>query len=229
MQVILRADGTGSALIQHNPRLADPLDPYTRRVSELSSKRNKTDADHLELGHREFEGGLYMNGNGPCLPSLNAIRCLREAATRHKLGRHIERGVMPLVKDVDVLYDGPRDAEKLWKAGTFFIRRGCVVGGKRIARTCPQFRDFGFEVPVEVDPTILDLDKIKMLWAEAGKYFGIGEMRKLMLGRFVGTAMSDQEWLKHADGDKDAIWVSNQTAIRRVIGEDNARRAKHAP
>lgn len=226
MKVILRADGTGSTLIQNNERGADTLDPYTRSVKELSSKRNRTDADNLELGHREFLCSLYTNGNGPCIPSFNVVRCLQDAAKMHKRGRDVERGVLPITEEVDVLYDGPRDVEKLWKEGTFMLRKGVVVSGRRIIKTRPMFKDFAFEVPVEVDPRIFDLDTIKMIWGEAGKYTGIGDFRPIS-GRFVGTALSTDEWLKHADGDKDSIWTTNQTAIRRVIAEDIGRKAKH--
>ena len=44
MQVLLRLDGRspkGSALICHNERLADPLDPFARAIKEVSGKRKK--------------------------------------------------------------------------------------------------------------------------------------------------------------------------------------------
>src|SRR6266498_2863723 len=97
MRAILRADGSGSALLMHNERLQDPLDPHCRKVAELSGKRKKTDADYLELGHREFLGGLYTNGNGPCLPAFNLIRCLEDGAKRQKRGKDVMRGVLPLM------------------------------------------------------------------------------------------------------------------------------------
>jgi hypothetical protein len=56
----------GSPLLMHNERLADPIDPYTRWLAELTKKRTKTERDHEEIGRREFMGGGYWaNDDGP--------------------------------------------------------------------------------------------------------------------------------------------------------------------
>ena len=64
VKLMLKADGTadagGSPLICHNERLADPLDPFTRAISAISKKRSKQEADHLEIGHLECLGGLWL-------------------------------------------------------------------------------------------------------------------------------------------------------------------------
>lgn len=227
MKAVLRLDGSGSALLMHNERLQDPLDPHTRAVAEISGKRRRTDADHLELGHREFLGSLYTNGNGPCLPAFNVIRCLQEGAKRSKRGKDVLRGVFPLVEHVDVLYEGPRDPEQLWlERESFSLRKGVVVSGRRVTRTRPHFRDFAIELPVEIDPIVFDLDSVETCWADAGKYVGIGDNRPIY-GRFVGTVLSEDEWLKQADGDTESIWTANKTSIERVLTEDDSRRKRH--
>lgn len=229
MKVVLRLDGReavgGSALIQHNERLADPLDPFNRSVSEISGKRGKTDADHLELGRREFLGGLYTNGNGPCLPGFNILRCLQDGAKRHRRGADVLRGIFPLIEHADVLYTGPRDPDELWREHeTFSLRKGVGVGGKKVVRTRPIFRDWAAELPIEVDPTVFDLDTVKVIWADAGKYAGIGDMRPIY-GRFLATVLTDQEWLKQKDGATKSIWAANRSSIERVVKEDAARAA----
>lgn len=227
MKAVLRLDGSGSALLMHNERLQDPLDPFCRAVAEIAGKRNKTDADHLELGHREFLGGLYTNGNGPCLPAFNILRCLQEGAKRLKRGKDVLRGVFPLVEEVDVLYQGPREPEKLWKEReTFSLRKGVVVSGRKVTRTRPLFRDFAAELPVEIDPIIFDLDDVGFCWENAGRFEGIGDNRPIY-GRFVGTVMSDAEWLKQIDGDKASVWYANKTAVARVLKDDQARMKRH--
>ena len=84
MKVTLKLDGStavgGAPLVCHNERLADPLDPIVRDIAAISKKRNKTEADHLEIARLEFHGGLYTNGNGPCLPAWNILRCLQDGA-----------------------------------------------------------------------------------------------------------------------------------------------------
>lgn len=49
---------TGVApLLQHNGQTTDPLNPFSRAMSEISSKRKKTEADHRERDRLEFLAG----------------------------------------------------------------------------------------------------------------------------------------------------------------------------
>jgi hypothetical protein len=187
-------DHGGSPLVMHNERLADPLDDYTRAVAKISKKRNKTEADHMEIARLEWHGGLYTNGNGPCLPAWNIIRCLQDGGTRHKKGRDVIRGVYPLVPHVDLTYDGDviRDPDEMWKAGTFGLRKTVGVQRSRTVRTRPIFREWRAELPVEVDPVIFDLDTLRNIWTDAGKYAGLGEMRPVY-GRFEATIREEDQ------------------------------------
>ena len=187
MKVLLkldgRADAGGAPLLMHNERLADPLEPVTREIAKVSKKRNKTEADHMEIARLEFGGGLYTNGNGPCLPAWNILRCLQDGAKKHKRGQDVLRGVYPLAEHADVIYDGPRDTDELWKDGGFALRKTVGVQRSRTVRTRPVFTDWTCELPVEIDPTVFDLDTLRNCWADAGKYAGIGDMRPIY-GRF---------------------------------------------
>lgn len=135
----------GSPLLMHNERLADPIDPYSRWLKELTGKRTKTERDHEEIGRREFVGaGYWAEDTGPAgkqarpfVPTWNIIRCLQEAASRHKLGRHVVRGLVPVSEEAPLTYDGPATSSELWKAGTFHSRKGVGVGQKRVIRTRP--------------------------------------------------------------------------------------------
>lgn len=190
MKALLKLDGRaaagGSPLIMHNEQLADPLNDHTRGIAAISKKRNKTEADHMEIGRLEFHGGLYANGNGPCLPAWNILRCLQDGARRHKRGVDVLRGVYPLVDHADVIYDGPRDPDEMWKDGRFALRKTVGVQRSRTVRTRPVFTDWTCELPIEVDSTVFDLDTLKNVWADAGKYAGIGDMRPIH-GRFTAT------------------------------------------
>jgi hypothetical protein len=190
VKVLLRQDGRsesgGSPLICHNERLADPLDDYTRAIRPVSKKRNKTDADHEEIARLEFLGGLYTNGNGPCLPAWNILRCLQDGAKRHKRGQDVLRGIYPLAEHADVQYDGERDPDAMWKSGGFALRKTVGVQRARTVRTRPMFTEWQTELLVEVDPTVWDLDALKVVWRDAGIYAGQGEMRPVY-GRFKGV------------------------------------------
>lgn len=193
MKGTLIADGRsvagGTALIMHNERLADPLDEHSRKLAAISGKRKKSEADHLTMAHIEFIGGLYTNGNGPCLPAWNILRCLQDGGRRHKRGEDVLRGVFLPTEHTDVEYDGPRDPEKLWKDGGFSLRKGVGISKRKVMRTRPFFVEWGIRLPIEVDPVIFDKHVIETIWREAGVYCGIGDLRPVY-GRFAGTV----EW-----------------------------------
>lgn len=195
MKVLLTADGHvnegGSTLVLHNEQLADPLNEHARAVAEIAKKRNKTEADHLEIGRREFHGGLYLNGNGPCVPAWNILRCLQDGAKRHRRGPDVLRGIYPLAEHADLQYDGPRDPDEMWKLGPggppFCLRKSVGIQGRsRTIRTRPMFNDWRVELPVEVDATVWDVGTLRHIWKDAGIYAGLGEMRPVF-GRFLGT------------------------------------------
>jgi hypothetical protein len=191
VKVLLKLDGRasagGSALVMHNERLADPLEPIVREIAAIAKKRNKTEADHMEIARLEFGGGLYTNGNGPCLPAWNILRCLQDGAKRHKRGQDVLRGVYPIGEHADVQYDGPRETEALWADGAFALRKTVGIQRSRTMRTRPIFTDWQCELPVEVDATVLDFDTLLVCWVDAGKFAGIGEMRPVY-GRFAASA-----------------------------------------
>lgn len=190
MKVLLKLDGRtasgGSPLVMHHERLADPLDEYTREIAKVSKKRNKTEADHMEIGRLEFLGGMYTNGNGPCLPAWNILRCLQDGGRRHKRGADVLRGVYPLTEHADVIYEGDRDPDTMWKLGGFALRKTVGIQRSRTMRTRPIFTDWQAELPVEVDPVVFDLDALRNIWREAGVYAGLGEMRPVY-GRFAAS------------------------------------------
>lgn len=197
MQVTLRLDGL-SALVTHAERLADPLDHFTRAIAAVSKKRGKTDADHEEIARLEFLGGLYtdpvltlpLNGKKavPVLPAWNILRCLQDGARRHKRGLDVPRGIYPLVESVPIEFDGPTDPAKMWRDGRFTLRKSVGIQRSRTMRTRPFFAEWGASLPIEVDPTVFDLDTLATLWREAGVYAGLGEMRPVY-GRFTGSVL----------------------------------------
>lgn len=204
MKVLLKASGLtadgGTPLVVHNERLADPLDSCTQAVAGVSKKRNKTLADHEEIARREFFGGLYTeppleltdkgnlvsNGQVVVVPAWNVLRCLQDGATRQKRGKDVLRGVQPLVVNPALVYDGPAHPEELWKSRAFALRKTVGVQRSRTVRTRPIFTDWRLELPIELDALVLDVHTLRVAWADAGRYSGLGEMRPVY-GRFAGT------------------------------------------
>ncbi|MEH2482278.1 hypothetical protein V1282_005635 [Nitrobacteraceae bacterium AZCC 2146] len=50
-------------------RLADPLDPVSRDLAQITGKRMKTAADHFEIARIEWHGGLWLKNGSPCIPA----------------------------------------------------------------------------------------------------------------------------------------------------------------
>jgi len=199
MKVLLKLDGRttsdGAPLVMHNERLADPLDEFVRAIAEITAKRKKSEADHEEVGRLEFFGGLYtepgitgpddVNGQKPCLPAWNILRCLQDGASIHKRGLDVLRGVHPISISAPLIYEGPQSATKLWLAPEFRLRKSVGIQRRRVARTRPMFVNWQCELAIEVDPVVFDLHVLKKCWADAGLYRGLGEMRPVY-GRFKG-------------------------------------------
>lgn len=198
MKVILVADGRsevgGTPLLMRHPRMGDPLEPPARALAAITRKRAKGEADHAEMARIEWFGNLYANGNGPAMPGWNIIRCLQDGAKRRKKGADVLRGVMPIDEHADLTYTGDdiRDPEELWKDGRFTDRQLVGVGQSRTPRTRPIWHEWGFELNVEVNLEIFDLDVLALCWEDAGRFIGIGDNRP-KYGRFKGTIRVPEE------------------------------------
>ena len=64
MDVLLQLQGL-EALVPHNERTGDPLDPFARAISAISGKRKKSEADYWDMAKLEFLAGLYTDPVDP--------------------------------------------------------------------------------------------------------------------------------------------------------------------
>ena len=187
-KIKFRLTGT-TPLLMHNPRLANPLDPFTKAIKKISGKRLKTDADHEEMGRLEFLGSLYLNKEEVIAIPGNWIEgALIESAKKSKKGKTFRtflfcEGMFPLE------YDGPIDPEKLWTDGRFTDVQGVRVGQSRVMRTRPRFDEWAANIEVNyVDGSELDraeiINVIKL--AEIVSALGDGRPR---FGRFTAEVI----------------------------------------
>ncbi len=173
-------------LLCHNEQLADPLNDYARAVKELSGKRNKTDADHLELARAEWIGGLYTAPGipGPAFPTRAARKSILEGARLSKEGKKIERGLSMLDMYVPLEYEGPTDIGKLAELPAFQNRSLVKVGTKRIGRTRPMFSSWSFRFACLMDEEQLNLRDLIRMAETSGRLIGIGDNRTNGYGRY---------------------------------------------
>jgi hypothetical protein len=83
-------------MLQHNGRLSDPLNAYTRRLKELTGKRRKTDEDLTDIMMVESRASAYESTDDPTKlgwPTANFWATIYNAAKAFKLGEDIKRGL----------------------------------------------------------------------------------------------------------------------------------------
>lgn len=185
---IVTFDITGtSPLVQHNIRMADPLDPFTRALAEITGKRGKTLDDHERMARVEFEGGLYHDDDiGPYVPAEWVWKAITKAGGLFKKGAALQRGLMVDTQSrmFPIQYDGPRDIDGLYQDGRFVLRKAIGVQGSKTIRTRPMFPDWRIDARLIWNPTAVDFDTVERAISEAGAMTGIGDGRTIGYGRF---------------------------------------------
>jgi hypothetical protein len=185
MDFRITLEGTG-ALLMHNARLSNPLDPASKAIKKVSGKRNKTEDDHAEMAHLEFIGSLYHDTDaGPYIPSDNIWRCLYDAARKSKRGPKMKEGIL-ITTDVNPLggYGKPREAEGLWADENFRHYASAKIGQVRVTRCRPIFRTWRVEADGILDANVLDFSDLEQIAETAGTLIGLGDWRP-KFGRFT--------------------------------------------
>ena len=182
-----------SPLLMHNEQLSDPDNSYTRQIKELTSKRtNATEKDKEHISKLEWFGGLYLDDKREIVvPTANFLRCLREAASITKKGRHVARAVLPSQLSMPLLLDGPRIAESIWPNPVYIDQRQVKVGQGRIKRTRPIFPKWALNASFELLEDVLDFQDLVNITEMAGRATGLGDARILGYGRFITKLKRD--------------------------------------
>lgn len=181
-----------SALLMHAPRTVNPLDEMTKEIKRYTSKRTKTEEDHLTIARLEWEASLYYEtGTGPYIPGENMLKCLRDAGALARQGSSVVRAVviaddkLPLTT---INGNGSRrwtsgsSVQQLWDANLKDYRR---VGNQKnsVMRCRPMFPDWSLDVPVIIETSVLDREDLISIAERAGLMIGLGDYRP-RFGRF---------------------------------------------
>lgn len=171
-------------MLMHADRFANPLDPLTKAHKELTSKRKKTDEDHEAIARSEFLGSLYIDGDGPYLPSPNLDAAFVEAAKMQKLGRHCKRALMVMENRIYLKYSGPKTAEELWADKRFVDSRSVRVSMAKLMRYRPVFDSWEASCTLMVNTEQISMNEVKQIILNAGRLVGVGDYRP-RFGRFA--------------------------------------------
>ena len=171
----LRGD---APLIMHNAQLSDPLNPASKYLAEITSKRKKSEEDHIEASRREFIGSLYISDPlGPYIPGTVIEACLFRGATKTKMGTTLKPALIIHEEVNPLIYQGPRTADELWLDKSFVHRASVKVGTSRVMRTRPVFASWEVSVTGELDTETVDPDDFEGIVATAGRMAGVGDWR----------------------------------------------------
>jgi hypothetical protein len=174
--------------IMHNGQTSDPLNGYAKDMKKLTSKKQKKDADHMDLAKLEWYAALYVDEqNRPCWPGENIEAMLVAAAKKNRMGPSAKSGLFIDGNSI-VQHDGPRTADGLWKYKSFeknpYVSRVPVVVNKsRVMRTRPIFQNWSLEFTVHYMPDIINKEDVIEFVNKAGKMIGLSDWRP-KYGRF---------------------------------------------
>lgn len=189
MNITIELTGT-SPLLMHNPRMVDPEFEINRQIKALTTKRKKTDDDIRQIEKLEWYGGLYVANGMVVQPSAKVRKCLVNTARISKQGKMVERAIILNDLFVPLIYDGPKDIDKLFADRAYHSRLSVGVGNKRVMRVRPQFSAWALKIEgLFVEDAGLNFDDLVRMVELAGIVEGIGDNRVNGYGRFVGKVV----------------------------------------
>ena len=176
---------TGVApLVMHNTQLSDPRYVRASGIKTITSKRQKTEADELELMRLEFIAGLYWN-EAPYLPGLNVDAALSIAAGQlQKGGRKIAQSSIQ-TDDAELIYGGKhKTPDDLFEDAKHLLYVPAVIPStkSRVMRARPIFPTWSAVVTVNYHS--VSPDEIAAWATRAGDYIGLCDWRPRH-GRFT--------------------------------------------
>lgn len=174
-----------SPLLMHNCCGVNPLNPVTKEIKKLTSKKKKTDEDLELISNLEYQNSIYYDEKiGPYIPAENVEACLRDAAKKNKKGKDFTMAVMVLPDKIPIEYAGPRDIESLVQDMKFRDCRPVNVMRAKTMRTRPRFNNWKMKFSIEYSPDVIeDADTVISALKTAGAYNGLGDYRP-RYGRF---------------------------------------------
>lgn len=179
----LRVTLTGTRpLLMHNGRLANPIDPWTRRLREVTSRRRKTDEDLAEQIHVEARGGCWDTSDGLLgVPSAALWSSLHEAAKFFRRGADVERALVTDDLVMPLAIDGAKVSADDWVTDFEHIDvRPARLRGQRVLRA-RAIIPAGWQSThcFELLTDVMDARDLDPIVERAGRLVGVGDWRPM--------------------------------------------------
>ena len=199
-----------AGLLCSNVAYSDPLGEFQPMKAFFTDKKGKAKTDGVHRAVRTLDwlfSGYWRNEGtvavdeaenavgfedcaNPYLPGANFQRCLRNAATKWKLGKDTLRAIV-VTNNPDIDYDGPKDAVMMFNSRSPKFQL-CSFTGRGVWVNRLYIPDWSAQFELTLDDEIMGTDQLRRIANMAGKSEGLGTWRP-RYGRFQVTDISEIE------------------------------------
>ena len=173
-----------SPLLQHDDKMANPFNDYTKRMKAISSKRKKTDDDLMEMARIEWVASLYHTERKGYYMKAECIEAAMLAAAKDKkLGKAFQAAVSVPDDPVFHFEHESLPPEELFRMDAYRDFRTVKVQRAKILRCRPIFCDWHCDVDIWYEESRWNERELKDVVDFAGRYVGICDYRP-KFGRF---------------------------------------------
>ena len=177
-----RIKGT-APLLMHSDKTANPLHPLTKKLKELTKKRNKTDEDMEAIARVEFEAGCYYENGEYLMPSSVLDATCLTSAKMFKMGVLWKQACFIANDALFEFKHSKIPPTKLFDIPGFCDMRTVKVGQAKTMRCRPLFSHWEFSFTIILDEAKLNEAEIDNIVKNAGLYVGLCDYRP-RFGRF---------------------------------------------
>jgi hypothetical protein len=171
-------------MLMHNGRLADPMDEYSKKIKEITSKRKKTDEDFAEIADLEWQGSLYTDGKKVIVTRKSLIGAYVEAGRKLRRGTDV-RAALWSERDWILVHPGAhRPLEDLMRDRAFRDMGRVGVNGSTVMRCRPRFDPWELKYDIKYFRSIFNARDICQITDVLGRYVGLSDDRVVLGGRF---------------------------------------------
>jgi len=171
-----------NTILMHNPQTADPLNPFKKELSKVTSKRTKTDEDYMKISKIEFISGCYWDDVlGLYLPANNLEQCIIEGAKINKNGKKAPLAIR-IISDSKMKLNTDakgKSLEEICKEdnGKYQDNRFVIINRSRIMKTRPRFDRWNMTCTIQLDETLMTVEEFQDAISNAGARKGLGTYR----------------------------------------------------
>lgn len=171
-------------LLMHSPAGINPMNPLTREMKTVTSKRKKTDDDYFRINELSYEMALYYDPEleTPYVPSICVEGMLRNAAKKTRRGNDAIASIVVTPNNIPLEYEGPK--KKVDLMGAFREGRFCDIRngrnpstGSGIVLCRPRFDKWALTFTIDYDETVFNADDIKAMLLIGGTKIGLCDYR----------------------------------------------------